>query len=314
MFLATTFIGIGTAQATNTDPNADHKVTICHRTGSADGGELKNGYNEITVDIASSGLVKGGHTGHEQVGNGPGPDIIPAYEAFAKVKGKWVAFSYPGFNLDFVFADGTTGQQFLDNGCQLNNPQKPPLITEVDDTRLSCEAGLESKTYTTVTPYKWNGEEWVLDLDNAVTTSGEWTFVRDLTAKERRDLKCDAPQVVTIRQVDLTCDGFFARTMTITTSPNATVTKAYSKWVKLRDATKAEKKDLGCTTPEEPNNPPPDNDTNNPPKDTPDTPAEPSEPTLPHTGGNLWLALVGALAVAGGAATMWFSRRKLTGI
>lgn len=128
------------ASATPTDPNEDHKVTICHRTGSADGGELKNGYNEITVDIASSGLVKGGHTGHEQIGNGPGPDIIPAYEAYAKVMGEWVEFSYPGLNLDYVFEDGTTGAEFLANGCALNTP--PDVETSVDVVFIdpTCDA------------------------------------------------------------------------------------------------------------------------------------------------------------------------------
>jgi LPXTG-motif cell wall-anchored protein len=299
--------GMGTAQATPTDPNADHKVTVCHRTASVSGGELKNGYNEITVDIASSGLVKGGHTGHEQVGNGPGPDIIPAYEAFAKVKGQWKPFSYKGLNLEYVLVDGTTGAEFLANGCQLNNPQEPPLVTEVDDTRMSCEAGLEAKTYTTVTPYIWDSEkeEWVLDIDNAVTTSGEWFFVRDLTNKERAELKCDRDIVINLRQVKLTCDGFFVRNVEITTAPDGTVTKDPSKWFKLRNATKAEKTRLECLTPIEPNDPP---------KNNPEKPTEPSEPTLPHTGANLWLALIGTLAVGGGAALMWASRRKLTGI
>lgn len=128
------------ASATPTNPNEDHKVTVCHRTGSADGGELKNGYNEITVDIASSGYVKGGHTGHEQVGNGPGPDIIPAYEAFAKVKGKWEPFSFPGLNLDYVFADGTTGAEFLANGCDYNTPQYEDVRVDVKFFDPTCES------------------------------------------------------------------------------------------------------------------------------------------------------------------------------
>jgi LPXTG-motif cell wall-anchored protein len=60
-----------------------------------------------------------------------------------------------------------------------------------------------------------------------------------------------------------------------------------------------------CVTVEEPNNPP---------KNNPEKPTEPSEPTLPHTGANLWLALIGTLAVGGGAALTWASRQKLTGI
>lgn len=180
------------ASATNTDPNADHKVTICHRTGSAAGGELKNGYNEITVDIASSGLVKGGHTHHEQVGNGPGSDVIPEYDAFAKVKGEWVETHYDGFGLTQVFADGTTGAEFLANGCALNTPVQPDEDVVVTvDSRSSCEAGVEEQTTTTTTQYALVDGEWVLDPDTAVVEVGDWTFVRDLTADERAALKCD---------------------------------------------------------------------------------------------------------------------------
>jgi len=73
--------------------------------------------------------VKGGHTGHGQIGNGPGPDIIPAYDAYAKVQGQWEPFSFPGLNLDYVFSDGTTGAEFLANGCQLNTPPPPKQVT-----------------------------------------------------------------------------------------------------------------------------------------------------------------------------------------
>lgn len=93
-------VGVATsATATNTDPNEGHKVTICHRTGSATGGNQHNGYDIITVDIASSGYVQGGHTNHEQVGNGPGGDVIPAYDAWAKDGKEWVEFHFPGKNL-----------------------------------------------------------------------------------------------------------------------------------------------------------------------------------------------------------------------
>lgn len=55
-----------------------HKVTYCHRTGSA-----KNPYVVVTSDIKS---VNGptDHQHHEQVGNGEGPDIIPISELVKK--------------------------------------------------------------------------------------------------------------------------------------------------------------------------------------------------------------------------------------
>lgn len=92
-------------------------VTLCHRTGSANGGNQHNGYDLISVDITSAGqaATAKGHNAHEQVGNGPGPDIIPAY-TYVDPDGS--VFNYTGKGLDFVFANGETGAQFVADGCQ----------------------------------------------------------------------------------------------------------------------------------------------------------------------------------------------------
>jgi hypothetical protein len=94
-------------------------VTLCHRTGSADGGNQHNGYDLITVDITSAGQAASakGHNAHEQVGNGPGPDIIPTY-TYTDPDGN--VFNYLGKGLDFRFANDETGEDFLDAGCQFN--------------------------------------------------------------------------------------------------------------------------------------------------------------------------------------------------
>ncbi len=59
-----------------------HKVTYCHRTGSA-----KNPYVVVTSDIKSVNDIDSmttDHQHHEQVGNGLGPDIIPISELVKK--------------------------------------------------------------------------------------------------------------------------------------------------------------------------------------------------------------------------------------
>jgi hypothetical protein len=99
-------------------------VTLCHRTGSADGGNQHNGYDIITVDITSAGqaATAKGHNTHEQVGNGPGPDIIPAY-TYVDQNGN--VFNYPGKGLYFLFANGQTGADVLAAGCQFGGEGPP---------------------------------------------------------------------------------------------------------------------------------------------------------------------------------------------
>ena len=115
-FIALGLLLFSVSVAGATQPNPDHKVTLCHRTGSA-----SNPYVEVTVDIASSGYVKGGHTGHNQIGNGLGGDIIPAYQ-YVKKDGS--TFTFTGKNLGTLIM-GTTGLTILNNGCQLIDTSTP---------------------------------------------------------------------------------------------------------------------------------------------------------------------------------------------
>ena len=146
--LASSTVLIATAAHATAPPN--HQVTICHRTGSADGGNQHNGYDIITVDIASSGYVQGAHTSHEQTGNGPGGDIIPAYDY---VRADGTTFHYPGKNLTTIIA-GVPGSAILANGCQIPPPR---TFTYRSDASSDCHRAdghvLVKATFTNLSPF-----------------------------------------------------------------------------------------------------------------------------------------------------------------
>jgi len=145
-------IGVLTvAPAVATAPTG-HKVDVCHRTGSVDGGNQHNGYSFINVDIASAGYPDGlettsGHVAHTQIGNGPGPDIIPAY-TYDEVE---PAFVFPGLNLDYVFDNGQTGAEVLANGCTFKETSPSPTPTETPSP-TSTTPPPSSSTSTTPPP------------------------------------------------------------------------------------------------------------------------------------------------------------------
>lgn len=94
-----------------TKPAPEHQVAICHATNSD-----TNPYVRDTVDIASSGYLKAGHSGHT------GPvwaanlksqhvkwgDIIPSYT--------YGTFKYAGLNWT------TAGQAIWNSGCAVTRP------------------------------------------------------------------------------------------------------------------------------------------------------------------------------------------------
>jgi hypothetical protein len=96
------------SDVTATRPNPNHKVTICHALPVSASHE----FNRITVDIASTGYVRGGHdrgTGEllpVALGakHAEGGDIIPPYT--------YRTFSFPGQNWT------AEGRAIYANGCR----------------------------------------------------------------------------------------------------------------------------------------------------------------------------------------------------
>ena len=136
--LAIVLAGLGVPIAGATQPNPEHKITLCHRTASR-----TNPYVTESVDVASE--LFAGHDGH----NGPvfSPDL-PEHEEWGDIIPAFdfgPGEQYAGKNLS------TAGQAILDNGCVL------------PDTTTTTSTIPEESTTTSTSP------------PNGTTTSSEGT-------------------------------------------------------------------------------------------------------------------------------------------
>lgn len=136
---ALSFAGVAPANATMPPGN---KVTICHATDS-----VSNPYVQITVDIASSGFVQGGHADH--VGPVPAsPDDLAQFKADGVHWGDVIpAYDYGTFHFDGLNNTGD-GLAILENGCAV--PDLPPATARyriirrmhIERKSIVLEAGL----------------------------------------------------------------------------------------------------------------------------------------------------------------------------
>jgi len=114
-----------------TKPNPDHKVTICHAVSGL--GETKNGYNIITVDVAS--IFTKGHDQHVHKGRS---DIIPAF-TYTDVND--VEHTYPGKG----------DASWIATGCappEETTPETTPDTTPEETTPDTTLVGSEGPTTT----------------------------------------------------------------------------------------------------------------------------------------------------------------------
>ena len=149
--------GVGVTAVGATQPNPEHKITLCHRTDSYD-----NPYVPESVDVASE--LFEGHDGH----NGPvfyaaipkqekWGDIIPAFN-FGPGE------VYAGKNLT---ADG---QAILDNDCNLpgTTTTTTTTTTQPEETTTSTEPEATTTTTSTTVPE----EETTTSTTTSVTQAG----------------------------------------------------------------------------------------------------------------------------------------------
>lgn len=146
-------------------PGPSHKVTICHAK-PAD--TAKNGWNLITVDVASVGYQKSGHQDQHDA------DIIPPWSYTYEGE----TFSYPGKG----------DQSILENGCEalpevkwapaasLIGPCGDPFYGYVlDNSASDVDATFTITYYGVVGPHNYAWVNRVVDVPAGTTVQAEPT-------------------------------------------------------------------------------------------------------------------------------------------
>ncbi len=136
------------ALATESDPDNGHKVWVCHATAGE--GELKNGYNLIHVDVASTVPNDSYHGENDHYGHST---------TSPKKNSKY------GLLYDIIGVDPAN----LPSECgRPEMPSKDPVETLIGTE--DCDAKTVTETYSvTEYTYTWNGDEWVESETTTVT-------------------------------------------------------------------------------------------------------------------------------------------------
>jgi hypothetical protein len=154
--------GFGVTTAGATQPNPEHKITLCHRTDS-----YTNPYVPESVDVASA--LFEGHDGHN------GPVFFPEIPQQDKWGDIIPAFDF-GPGLQYAGKNLPEGQAFLDNECNLpgattttTQPEETTTTTQPEETTTTTQP--EETTTTTTEPE----ETTTSTTEVAGTTAGATT-------------------------------------------------------------------------------------------------------------------------------------------
>lgn len=177
-----------------------------------------------------------------------------------------------------AFGDGSSTKSFtgtladkLDpnvvSSCRPPAPE--PKVTHKSDDRMTCASGVEHREWDLESPPVWSNEtrSWTWGTPVVKNDTG-WQKTRDLTAAEKKQLNCDKPDkpepvVKPLSGDRQTCEyAVQHRTGTETTDwvfdedtwawvKGAPVVQ-WNDWTFVRSLTPAEKKELGCDKPVQP--------------------------------------------------------------
>ncbi len=290
---------VAPASATKPDSDGEHKVWVCHATSGL--GELKNGYNLIYVDVAST-TQGGGHGENDHYGHATtDPKDNPKFGVL-----------YDYLDVDPNHLPGKCGTQIPDE------PSKDPVEILVG-TELNCENESVTLTYTVTTySYSWDGTAWV---ESATTTTVE--KIRPLTDDEIQACEDDGepPEEPSKDPVELLVASVPNCDTTTVTDTYEVTTYSYAwdgtAWVESESTTTKEveremtEQELAACPTQESQGPVPPATETPAVASTPVGQAPTATPTaLPATGSEHWvIVLIGLTSLLAGAGLLRLSRR-----